>query len=320
MRRIKLIVIILVVLTISVHGAKKPHRYFFQKVQKHQIFRSPFQRQPKVATFADKLFQKENYKGAITEYKRIQFFCKGNYKINYIKFKIGLCYINLGQYNKAIEVFEGLMYRTKSREISYEVGLIAILTYVGQGNLDLAEYKLTDLLQTYNNEKKQVELHYWLGWIYTLQGKWDKSKRQFNKSKSKVTEATYYFQTSYVLKKQMELQPDNLPSRSPEIAKWLSALPGAGQFYTGHWKDGINSLVLNSFLGYFTVSEIIKGNLFQGSVLLYFVWLRYYVGSSIHARQQAIDFNERERYKFIKELIDENLLSEKNTPVKNKNE
>jgi TM2 domain-containing membrane protein YozV len=61
---------------------------------------------------------------------------------------------------------------------------------------------------------------------------------------------------------------DNTPTlRNPQVAYWLSLLPGLGQFYAGEIWSGIVSLVANGALATFGVSEMIAGNWLSGWIV-----------------------------------------------------
>lgn len=55
--------------------------------------------------------------------------------------------------------------------------------------------------------------------------------------------------------------------RNPEVAYWLSLLPGVGQFYAGEIWSGVVSLVANGALAAFGVSEMIAGEWLSGWII-----------------------------------------------------
>ena len=75
-------------------------------------------------------------------------------------------------------------------------------------------------------------------------------------------------------------------------AKILSYLiPGAGQFYTGHYLSGILSLGWNALWGYLTVKAFVDDRIFDGFVIGNFLWLRFYVGNLQNAEKFAEETN-----------------------------
>lgn len=55
--------------------------------------------------------------------------------------------------------------------------------------------------------------------------------------------------------------------RNPQLAWWLSLIPGVGQFYAGEIWSGLVSLVANGALGYFAVSEALAGQWLGGWIV-----------------------------------------------------
>lgn len=64
-----------------------------------------------------------------------------------------------------------------------------------------------------------------------------------------------------------ELYSDIPRMRNPQLAWWLSLIPGVGQLYAGEVWSGVVSLVANGALGYFAVSEAIVGQWLSGWIV-----------------------------------------------------
>jgi|GEM_PF-3409507 len=103
---------------------------------------------------ADSLLDEENYKRALIEYERLDFFSPDSAW----KYKKGFCYRALGRYQDAVKVFESL---GESREL--------IKTYVLMHEYPLAEY-----------ESKKIVDKELIAWVLFLEGKWDESISAFN--------------------------------------------------------------------------------------------------------------------------------------------
>lgn len=63
------------------------------------------------------------------------------------------------------------------------------------------------------------------------------------------------------------LYNDTPTLRNPEVAYWLSLLPGLGQFYAGEVWSGLVSLVANGALVAFGVSEMLAGEWLSGWIV-----------------------------------------------------
>ena len=55
-------------------------------------------------------------------------------------------------------------------------------------------------------------------------------------------------------------------------------LPGAGQFYAGDYKNGINSLLINALLGYWLISAGISFTFLDAAATVSPWLFRYYAG------------------------------------------
>jgi hypothetical protein len=74
-------------------------------------------------------------------------------------------------------------------------------------------------------------------------------------------------------------EAERVAHKNPKVARWLSTfLPGAGQFYAGDVKNGLNSLLLNALLGYWFVATGLNYS-FVDAAASVSPWLfRYYAG------------------------------------------
>jgi tetratricopeptide (TPR) repeat protein len=103
---------------------------------------------------ADSLLDKGDYKKALIEYERLDFFSPSDDW----KYKKAFCYRGLGRYQDAVRIFESL---GDGREL--------IRTYILMNEYPLAEY-----------ECKKIGNKELMGWVLFLEGKWDESISIFN--------------------------------------------------------------------------------------------------------------------------------------------
>jgi hypothetical protein len=81
--------------------------------------------------------------------------------------------------------------------------------------------------------------------------------------------------------------------KSPDTAVLLSTLlPGAGQAYCGHWRAGLNALVLNGVFIYATVTSLINEQYASAALQWIFLLRRYYNGNRYQAHRIATMENE----------------------------
>ncbi|MFM9946507.1 MAG: hypothetical protein ACKV1O_01085 [Saprospiraceae bacterium] len=101
-------------------------------------------------------------------------------------------------------------------------------------------------------------------------------------------------------------QAERVSRKSPKTARVLSMiLPGAGQFYAGDYKNGINSLLLNALLGYWFVSTGISYT-FVDAAATVTPWLfRYYGGGIRRAGEILEKKKEAKLRKVFRKILEE---------------
>ncbi len=101
-------------------------------------------------------------------------------------------------------------------------------------------------------------------------------------------------------------QAERVSQKSPKTARILSmVLPGAGQFYAGDIKNGINSLLLNALLGYWFVATGISYT-FVDAAATVTPWLFRYYGGGIRRAGEILEKKKEERLrKVFREVLAE---------------
>jgi TM2 domain-containing membrane protein YozV len=94
-------------------------------------------------------------------------------------------------------------------------------------------------------------------------------------------------------------QAERVARKSPKTARWLSVvLPGAGQFYAGDVKNGLNSLLLNAALGYWFVSTGISYTYIDAAATVA-PWLFRYYGGGFKRAGEILEKKKEERLRKI---------------------
>lgn len=228
--------------------------------------------------FAKKLYEEEKYFDAVTEFKRILFFndsTKYSYESNLF---IGLSYKSGGRFPDALQYFAiaELLARTSEEKYYCKIEIIKI------NILRRTTYKALALLHSLSNDPefkiKSDEINYWRGWAYIFSNEWGKaastlSTLQFNHQLSAFCDSV-----------------DN-DMYNVTLAKYLSIIPGAGQFYTGEYVSGLLSIGWNVLWGYLTINAFIEDRIFDGVVIGSLVWWRFYSGNIQNAEKFALEKN-----------------------------
>jgi len=228
--------------------------------------------------YSVRLFKQEKYFDAVTELKRLNFFDKKKeyaYKSNFL---IGRSYKEGGKFTDALRYFALAEINGVNDSDLYEAKISAVRVNILRRTTGQA-LKLLDQLQNDSRFKnRRDELIYWKGWVFIFADEWDKAAGQFAEIKN---------DTLNKLCEQVSEDKYNVTT-----AKILSYIvPGAGQFYTGHYFSGFLSLGWNVLWGYLTVKAFVDERIFDGIVIGNFLWLRFYVGNLQNAEKFVKDTN-----------------------------
>jgi hypothetical protein len=227
---------------------------------------------------AKKLFDEENYFDAVTEFKRLLFFDEsGDYSYE-ANFLMGLSYNYGGKFSDALVSFYlGQKYaRTIEQNFDCRIEIVKV------NILRRTTYKALVLLDSLSNDSyfknKSDEINYWRGWTYIFSNEWKTAAETF----SEIQNAHY-----------LALLCDSIDNElyNPELAKYLSVVPGAGQFYTGEYVSGLISIGWNVLWGYFTINAFIEDRVFDGLLIGSLLWWRFYSGNIQNAEKFAIAKN-----------------------------
>ena len=238
--------------------------------------------------YAKKLYQEERYYDSITEFKRLLFF-DGNNHYGYIANEyIGKSYKMGAKFSDAIRYFVYAEINAATFDELYTAKINIIRANILRRTTDRA-LDLLDSLQTGKQfSSKLREIYYWKGWAYIFADKWGKAAGTFSKTDS--SRALEYF-----------CKKVDSEKYSVSFAEILSHfIPGAGQFYTGHYLSGLLSLGWNVLWGYFTINAFIANRTFDGLAIANFLWLRFYNGNLQNSRK----FAEEENLKISNKALD----------------
>jgi hypothetical protein len=228
--------------------------------------------------FAKKLYEEENYFNAVTEFKRLLFFDESNkysFESNYL---IGLSYKYGGKFSDALIHFSisDMQARSTAEEFNCRIEIVKI------NIIRRTTYKALALLDSLANDpefkNKSDEINYWRGWAYIFSDDWERAALTF----SEIQKARH-----------LALICDSVDNDlyNPELAKYLSIVPGAGQFYTGEYVSGLISIGWNVLWGYLTINAFIEDRVFDGLLIGSLLWWRFYSGNIQNAEKFAIEKN-----------------------------
>ena len=297
-----LIVISIFLSSNFVYASEKINRLFFLRCIELPAFenRAPMSLE---ADFADFLFANKLYKDAADEYERVEIMHPMDIVYDYAAYQRALCFINLGQYQRAENVLDRLGYTALDREVSYTSRLLCALLEVAQNKPWQGEFLLSDVLR--DLPEKAGEIKYWRGWTRLLSYKIDDALKDFSDVCNASSRNSYYSPRAYGIKRWLEINRQKIPQHSPYLASWLSGIiPGAGQIYLGNWRSGINALILNAALGYLTIDALASHRYVQSMTIFLGGWNRYYFGGMMNAQNSALKLNDKQWDEAILILMD----------------
>lgn len=228
--------------------------------------------------YAKRLYDNEKYFDAVTEFKRLLFFDDSksfSYEANFL---IGLSYKNGAMFPQAIEYFTNAELSTKVPEELFKSRLEIIKLNILRRTTNRALMILDSLDNDPRFNKQVDEINYWRGWAYIFADDWSKASSTFREIKGGN------FLSDFCDSIARDLY-------NPQLAKILSIIPGAGQFYTGEYVSGLISIGWNVLWGYLTINAFMEDRIFDGVMIGTLLWWRFYSGNIQNAEKFAAEKN-----------------------------
>lgn len=228
--------------------------------------------------YAKRLYNEEKYFDAVTEFKRLLFF-DGNYTHNYeANLLMGLSYKNGSMFSEAIQHLTLAELNSKNIDEIF----IARLEIIKVNILRRSTARAFTLLDSLQNDSRFInkidEINYWRGWAYIFSDDWRNASLSFS-----------------VIQKDHQLifLCDSVANDlyNPQLAKILSIVPGAGQFYTGEFVSGVISIGWNVLWGYLTINAFMEDRVLDGLLIGSLLWWRFYSENIQNAEKFAIEKN-----------------------------
>lgn len=224
------------------------------------------------------LYNQEKYFDAVTELKRLNFFDNKKIYAFQSNLLIGKSYKEGGKFSDALKYFTLAEINAPDDSDFYDAKINQVKINILRRSTPQAERLLDQLQKDTRFMDRISEIIYWRGWTYIFADEWDKAALQFAEIKNDS----------------LKILCENVSADKYSVtaAKILSyIIPGAGQFYTGHYFSGILSLGWNILWGYLTIKAFIDERIFDGLVIGNFLWLRFYVGNIQNAEKFAVSEN-----------------------------
>jgi len=248
--------------------------------------------------FADLKYEQAQYNLAAKEYQRALFFGTKD-KVGPLNVSTGDCFFEMGDYTKAEKYYRFAFSLMKNDSIKSEVMLKKASCQLLNHQNQMAIFDLFNVNEKGNKtiKKKKYSL---LGIAYFGLNDFDRSEEHFlvalsENSRKDINQLIGYFDSK------------KLHRPNPKLAYWLSVvLPGSGQFYSGDFKNGLNSLILSTGLAIMTYEMALSKSIIDALFTVFPWWQRYYMGgynSAKHIAEVKRQENRAKMYSLIYSIV-----------------
>ena len=235
--------------------------------------------------YADEQYALGNYDLALKEYQRVFLFDR-THKYNDIFFKIARIFDQRQNYEKALMFYKLSAQAVSDDSLKNEMIFDKVKLKLKHKKFYPALADLFDLpsdLSPYFQSK----LFLYEGIAYYGLGQYDKAENSFTNLLSPQGKDSLRLIFNDLLHIRKKYDPGKIETMS-------IFLPSLGQFYLGEWKEGLNSLILLTAIGYYAGYTAVQYTLFEG-LIIYGTWFhRYYSGGYKKAKVLAIKRIQKE--------------------------
>ena len=251
----------------------------------------------KLFGFAENLFSGKEYYRAITEYMRFINYYPQDPLAEKALYQIGNCYFKAEKWDEAIKSFKEFNSKYPDSPLAKDALQKMGESYLKKGDIENSKKTFDLIEEKYPEDEVTNRAKISLGVSYLENEKFNNALKIFRE----VKETSKYKPLADRLMEGTK-EIEKLPGKSPLLAGILStALPGAGQLYTGRKLDSLFAFLLN---GVFTwgIIESFNRDIYVAAGILSFFELGWYSGNIYNAISDAHKYNRDARRKVIDEL------------------
>jgi len=246
--------------------------------------------------YAETCFNRGDYDAATTEYKRFMYFFPEDPRVEKATFAIPMSDFHRERYREAIAAFTEGQNRFPNTSLSIRAAFMISKCYLGLKDTGNAIMTLNNLLVQSDDGDIRDEAYNALGWIYIEIGEFEKARSYFQKISLK-NQSGY---TADMLSKELE-KDELIPRKNPQVAGFLSILPGGGYFYCERYQDALVAFLLNGALILASWEAFDQENPALGGVIAA-VEFGFYAGNIYGGIASAHKYNDRKTQDFIESL------------------
>lgn len=246
--------------------------------------------------YAEICFARGDYETATAEYKRLIHFFPEDKRVEKALFAIAMSDYHRERFQEAIAAFTEAENRFPNTPLSIRAAFMISKCYLRLRDTGNAIITLNNLLVQTDDGDVRDEAYDAMGWIYIELGEFEKARSFFQKISLK-NQAEY---EADVLLKELE-KDEQIPRKKPQVAGFLSILPGGGYFYCERYQDALVAFLLNGALIVASWEAFDQGNPALGGVIAA-VEFGFYAGNIYGGIASAHKYNNRKTHDFIESL------------------
>ncbi len=248
--------------------------------------------------FAMHLYQGGDWYRAITEFKKFMFLNPRDPRTKDAYYLIGISYKKGGKWDRAIRQFRQCSLRFPDDPIARKAIFQIGETYYESGRYHPALSAYQEVIRTHPNSEEARTARYKKGWVYLQLNQYEKAIEILDAIDS---QSPYHDQSSKLVEK-LQKTASSLPQKSPSLAGVLSGvIPGTGHIYSGEFKNGVVSFLLNALFITGAVTAF-RNDLNVTGGILSFLDLGWYFGGISSAVEAAKKSNKRTRRGYLDSL------------------
>jgi len=246
--------------------------------------------------FAEYYFSNKDYLMAVAEYNRFIYFFPGDQRVETAMYRIGMSYYLGRHFKEAADSFIAVIDRYVDTELSIKSYFMISEAHVKLNAFGSAIINLNNLITITHDEDVKDEAYYRIGWIYIETASWEKARLNFSKISAKNKDKYKLERLNAELNKER-----SIPKKNPDLAGFLSIIPGAGYLYCERYQDALIAFLLNGGLILAAYESFDDNNNALGGVIA-FVEFGFYAGNIYGAVTSAHKYNRKETGQFIEKL------------------
>lgn len=242
-----------------------------------------------IVDFSDKQFADGHFDLAANEYNRALFF--GYPAQDQLCLKIAECYFNQNKLEQSARFYDRAYFSTNSDSIKTEAILGKSFSLILEKKFMLALSELINI-DSAKIVHQNIKLNFLKGITYFGLNQDDQAEDAFKKCMEGLSQKNDLsnIETEFNRIKRSEKR------FNPQTAYILSLfLPGAGQLYSGEYKEAANSAVLLGGLIYVTISMAGKYSFIEAIITILPWFQRYYIGGANKAERLALEKQQVKR-------------------------